>query len=131
MELFWKSAAAVLISVILGLTLGKWEKNITLLLYVAVCCMVGIIAVSFLEPVMDILRQLETMSGLDNSTLSILLKVLGISFVAEIICMICVDSGNSTLGKILGFLSSCVILWLSIPIVNQFLDILKQIMGAV
>lgn len=131
MDLFWKSSAAVIITVILCLTLGKWENGITILLTVAVCCMVGIIAASFLAPVLDLLSQLELLSNLDNSTLKILLKILGISFISEITCVISTDSGYSSLGKMITFLSSCVILWLSIPIVNQFLDLLKQILGAV
>ena len=131
MDLFWKSAAAVLITVVIALTLGKWESNITLMLSVAVCSMVSMIAVSFLEPVMDLFRQLSAMSGLGKNTLTILLKILGIGFVTEIVSLICTDSGNSSLGKIMTFLSSSVVLWLSIPIINQLIDILKQILGAI
>jgi len=131
MNLFWKSAAAILICVILTITLEKRESNIALLLSVTTCCMVGVISISFLEPVMDLLFQLEVLANLEDNTLKILIKILGISFVAEIVCMICADSGNSSLGKILGFLSSCVILWLAIPIVNQFLDLLKYILGVI
>lgn len=131
MDLFWKSAAAVLITVVIALALGKWESNITLMLSVAACSMVGMIAVSFLEPVMDLFRQLSAMSGLGKNTLAILLKILGIGFVTEIVSLICTDSGNSSLGKIMTFLSSSVVLWLSIPIINQLVDILKQILGAI
>jgi len=130
MDLFWKSTAAVIITVILCLSLGKWENGITILLTIAVCCMLGIISASFLSPVIDLLGQLEILSNLDNHILKILLKILGISFISEITYMICTDSGNSSLGKMITFLSSCVILWLSIPIVNQFIDLLKRILGA-
>lgn len=131
MDLFWKSAAVVLITVIVSLAIGKWESNITLMLTVAVCCMVGMTALSFLEPVMDLLYQLASMCNLGNNTLSILLKIMGVTFIAEIISLVCSDSGYSSLGKAFGFLSSSVGLWLSIPIINQLIDLLKQILGAI
>ena len=37
MSLFWKAAAAVLLAVVLGLSLGK-QKDIGVLLTMAVCC---------------------------------------------------------------------------------------------
>ena len=43
MSLFWKAAAAVLLAVVLGLSLGK-QKDIGVLLTMAVCCMVAMIA---------------------------------------------------------------------------------------
>ena len=48
MSLFWKAAAAVLLAVVLGLSLGK-QKDIGVLLTMAVCCMVAMIAISYLE----------------------------------------------------------------------------------
>ena len=51
MSLFWKAAAAVLLAVVLGLSLGK-QKDIGVLLTMAVCCMVAMIAISYLEPVL-------------------------------------------------------------------------------
>ena len=38
MSLFWKAAAAVLLAVVLGLSLGK-QKDIGVLLTMAVCCL--------------------------------------------------------------------------------------------
>lgn len=131
MDLFWKSVAAALISVILGLAVGKWEHNFSLLLSVLFCCMVGVVVASFLVPVMDLMAQLEAIGKIGNNTLRILLKVVGISFVGELVSLICMDAGNSSMAKMVGFLTSSVILWLSIPIINQFIDMLKQILGAV
>ena len=53
MSLFWKAAAAVLLAVVLGLSLGK-QKDIGVLLTMAVCCMVTMIAISYLEPVLGL-----------------------------------------------------------------------------
>ena len=83
MSLFWKAAAAVLLAVVLGLSLGK-QKDIGVLLTMAVCCMVAMIAISYLEPVLDFLRELETLGDLQGDMLGILLKAVGIGLVSEI-----------------------------------------------
>lgn len=126
---FWKTAAAVLLAVILGLTVGKQEKDLSILLTMAVCCMVAAIAVSYLEPVLDLLRELESIGELQGGLLGILLKAVGIALVAELAGMICSDAGNGSLGKTLQMLGSAVILYLSIPIFDALLTLIRDILG--
>ena len=127
MSLFWKAAAAVLLAVVLGLSLGK-QKDIGVLLTMAVCCMVAMIAISYLEPVLDFLRELETLGDLQGDMLGILLKAVGIGLVSEIAGLVCNDAGNGSLGKTLQMLGSAVILYLSLPIFTALLELIREIL---
>lgn len=129
MELFWKAAAAALIAVVLGLALGKQGKDFSILLIVAVCAMTAVIVLTYLEPMLDFLRELESLGDLQGDMLGILLKAVGIGLVAEIAGMICSDAGNASLGKTLQMLGSAAILYLSIPIFNAFLKLIQEILG--
>lgn len=129
METFWKAAAIVLITVILGLALGKQEKDIATVLTLTGCCILGIFAVSYLEPVLDLLRELESVGQLQSGMLGILLKAVGIALTAEISAMICSDAGSNSLGKTLQMLGSAVIVYLSIPIFQAFLTLIREILG--
>lgn len=131
MELFWKAAAAALITAVLGLTLGKQAKDISTLLTMAVCCMVVVIAFAYLEPVLDFLRELEALGDLQGDMLGILLKALGIGLVAEVAAMVCADAGNASLGKTVQMLGGAVILYLSLPIFNALLELIRQILGEI
>lgn len=131
MELFWKAAAGVLLTVVLGLALGKQEKDFSILLTVAVCSMVAIISISYLEPVLDFLRQLEAMGDLQGDMLGILLKSLGIGLVAELAGMVCNDAGNGALGKAIQMLGAAAILYLSIPIFTALMELIQKILGEV
>lgn len=126
---FWKAAAAVLLAVILGLAIGKQEKDLSVLLTMAVCCMVAMIAVSYLEPVLDLMWELESIGSLQGGMLGILLKTVGIALVAELAGMICNDAGNASLGKTLQMLGSALILYLSVPIFNALLTLIRDILG--
>lgn len=129
MQLFIKTCGAVLLTVILIITLGKGSKDLSLVLGVAVCCLVSIAALEYLRPVIEFIRQLENIGGLDHSMIRILLKAVGIGLISEIAALICNDSGNSSLGKAVKLMGSAVILWLSLPLYGMTIELLQRILG--
>ncbi len=131
MDGFWKASAAVLLTVVLVLALGKREKDISVLLTMAVCCMVTAVAMSYLEPVLDLLWEVEAMANVQDGMMEILMKAVGIGLVVEIAGMICSDAGNSSLGKTIQMLGTVVILSLSIPLFRGFLTLIQEILGQV
>ena len=131
MDLFLQATAAVLLAVILYHVVSPHNKELGLLLTLAVCCMVAAAAGRFIQPVIGFLDTLQQVGDLDSSYLGILLKVVGIGFLSEIAALVCADAGNATLGKTLQMLSACVILWLSIPLLNSLLDLIQDILGEV
>lgn len=131
MEIFWRMLAAALVSVVLTLALDRQSRDFSLLVTVAVCCMIGAAAVKFLNPVMEYMGQLEALGDLREDLLLSLLKIFGIGMSGEMAASVCNDAGNSSLGKGLRFLSNAAILYLSIPIFSSLTDLLVQILGDV
>lgn len=131
MEQYLRGCAGALLAVILYLTLGKQGKEMGTLLTMAVCSMICAIAMSYLKPVMDFVEQLEITGNLDRNLIGILLKAAGIGFLSEIACLVCADAGNSALGKSVQILGTGVILWLSIPLFQELLELLERILGGV
>ena len=120
-----------MIAVVLGLALSKQQKDIGTMLTMAVCCMISGVALVYLEPVLEFLRELEGLGELQGDILGILLKGVGIGLVAEMAAMVCSDAGNASLGKTLQFLGGTVILYLSIPVFRSFLDVIREILGGI
>lgn len=131
MALFWKVAAAVLLAVVLEMALGKRGAEFQTVLSVAVCCIGAAAAVSYLEPVLDFLWELEALGGLKGGVLAVLLKVAGIGLVAELAAMVCTDAGDASLGKTLELLGSAAILYLSLPVLTQMMALIQTILGEV
>lgn len=131
MDLFLQATAAVLLAVILFLVLNPHSKELGLLLTVAVCCMVVAAAGQFIQPVVGFLDTLQQVGNLDSAYLGILLKVVGIGFLSEVAALVCADAGNATLGKTLQMLATCVILWLSIPLLGSLLELIQDVLGEV
>ena len=93
--------------------------------------MVLMVMLRFLDPILELLKQFETLGNLQPQWLSILLKAVCIGLVVEICSLICTDAGNSTLAKALQILGTVVILWLSVPLMNSLIDLLQQILGEI
>ena len=129
MEQFFQAAAMIFVALILILVINPHSKEIALLLTLCVCCLVAGAAGEFLQPVIEFLENVQQIGQLDNLYLGILLKIVGIGFLAEITALVCTDAGNATLGKTLQMLASCVILWLSIPLLNSLLELVQDILG--
>lgn len=128
MDLFWKAAAGVLVTLILTLALGKQEKDFSTVLSLIVCTAVTGIAVFYLEPVLDFLEALNALGNLQKDMIGILMKLLGIGLVCRIAGTVCADAGNGALGKTVEILGGVTVLYLSLPIFSAFLELLQQIL---
>lgn len=129
MDAVWKGAAGAILAVVLGLAIGKKDKDITVLLSVAMCCMLALMAMRYLEPVLDFFETLRQTANLDPRMMEILLKTVGIGMISQIACLVCDDAGNSALGKALQILSAAVILWMSVPLLESLLNLVQEILG--
>lgn len=128
---YFQAIGAVLIALILALLLGTRDKSAASLLTMAVCAMVLILGLTYLEPVVAFLQELEALGNLQSDLVRVLLKVGGIGILTEISALLCADSGNASLGQSIKILSSGVILWLSLPVFQALLELIQDILGGV
>lgn len=128
MELFLQATAAAIVTLILALTIEKQGKDIAILLTAAVCCMIGVVAVTYFSQVIGFLRQLQTLGNLNSTIISSLLRILGIGLITELSAMVCTDAGNSALSKALEFLGAAVSLALSVPIFTELIELVQKIL---
>lgn len=131
MDTFMKACALALLTVVLGFTVNKGWREAGLLLSLCALCMVTLAAIGYLSPVIDLLRSLQRETGLDGDLMAALLKIVGIGLTAEIAGLVCTDAGNAGLGKTIALLGTAVILWLSVPLLTQLLDLTQQILGGI
>ena len=129
MDNFWKTTALILITVVLCNLICKQEKDIAVLLSMIACCIAIMAAVSYLNPILDFLQELEKFGQIEEGFLSVLIKAVGIGFVSEIAGMICTDAGNSSLGKTVHMLGTAGILYLSLPVFRTLVTMIQEILG--
>ena len=125
---FLKTISGVLLALVLGICLSKQAKDWSMLLSVAVCCMVMAVAARFFIPLIRFMEKLQDTAQLDREVLSVLLKAVGVGLVGEFASLICQDSGFSSLGKGIQILTTATVLWLALPLMESLLDIVGKIL---
>ena len=128
MEAYWKAAAIVILTIILGITLEKSQKDIAVALIITACCAVIMVALRYISEVINFLWELTEATGNPNSFLNTLLKITGVALMTEFTGFISSDAGNSSLAKAMQFLGTSVILYLSIPIFEAFFSMIQEIL---
>ena len=118
-----------MVALVLYLILNKQAKDFSAVLSICACCMIIICAVNFLKPLIDFVKKLESLGQFDPEILKIMLKSVGVGLLTEIISLICIDAGNSSLGKSLQILGSAVILYLAIPLFTNLVDIIQDVLS--
>jgi stage III sporulation protein AD len=123
---YLRFAAAALVGLILTLVVGRQSKDLSLLLSLAVCVLLCLGALEFLEPVTEFLTQLRKLGDLDGEAVSILLKCAGIGMLSDLAGLLCADAGEGAMGKALQLCSNAAILWLSLPLFRQVLTMIGE-----
>lgn len=129
METFWKVTAIIILTVILGITIGKTEKDIAVVLTIVACCIVMIVVLQYLSEVITFLWSLGNDAEGQDSIMEILLKISGVALMTELTGLISADAGNSSLAKAMEILGNAAILFLSLPLFKTFFTMIQEIMG--
>lgn len=129
MEIFWKAAAVIVLTVILEAAVRKSEKDIAAVLSVTACCIVMTVAMQYLWEVITFFRELAGWFSGSESLMERMLKVSAVALVTELTSLISADAGNSSLGKAANILGNAAILYLSVPLLDSLLQIIQEITG--
>ena len=118
-----------LLGLILWLFFQKQEKDYATLLTLAICIIGVTIACQSLRPVLVFVRQLKSVSRIQDDVIEVLLKAVGISMTTEIAGMICGDAGNTALQRTIRMVGTMTILTLSVPVFQSLLSLVQEILG--
>ena len=129
MNIYWKIAVGILTALILWINLSRSNKDLAVLISLAICAMSGIAGIAFLQPIVEFIKKLQHVGNLDSELVAVVLKVVGIGMISEISALICKDAGNESLGKTLQFVSAATVLWISIPVFDKLIALLDRILG--
>jgi stage III sporulation protein AD len=131
MEDMLKVAAGVLVAAMLTIILQGQGKAYVTLLIVAVATMGACIAFNYIKPIIAFLNRLQDVSNLKSETLTTLLKAVGIGVLNEFCGAICTDTGNTSLAKMLNLVSSVAIMWISLPVLEQIMELITHVLEGI
>ena len=122
-----KIAMLGVMAVMLALPLKKDKSEYSMLLILVACLMIGILALVQIREVLDFIVKLESYLGENKVYVTILLKMVGITYVAEFGANICRDAGYGAVADQIAFYGKLMLLAVSMPILNALFDLLAKL----
>lgn len=110
----------------LAIQLKQNKAEYSVLLCVGISILVFFSVFHYLEVIIDTVKEVSELINLDTTYIAILLKMLGVTYIAEFSSGICKDGGYQTLASQIEIFSKLTILVMSLPIL---VSLLKTIQG--
>ena len=83
-----------------------------------------------LQIIVDAIQAIETYLPLDQRYIKILLKIVGITYIAEFSSDLCKDAGYQTIAGQIQIFGKLSVLAVSMPVLLALLDVIQNFLGA-
>lgn len=110
---------------ILAIQLKQMKSEFSVYICIGVGILIFMSLVGHLEGILDTVKSLTASIDLEHSYITILLKMLGITYVAEFSSGICKDAGFQTIASQIEIFSKISILLLSMPILAALIQTIQ------
>lgn len=119
-----------LVAVILAIIFKKGKEEYSLYISIGACALILIWGFSKLEVIFDAIEQLQGYIKVNKSYVTILIKIIGITYVTEIASSLCKDSGYQAIADQIELVGKLTILAISMPIMLAILDTIDNLLTA-
>ena len=118
-----------IVAVALAVQLKPLRPEFSVYLILTAGLVIVFLGISRLELILETVREIGTYIQVKNIYFGMLLKMLGISYIAEFASGICKDAGYGALGSQIEMFGKLLILAVSAPVLLALLETLQRVMG--
>ena len=119
-----------IVGVLLALQIRTVKPDMAVYLGIATSLLILLLAVDKLEVVLEGVLKIQGYLSIHAAYIQALLKIIGITYVAEFAADICKDAGYGTLAGQIGIFSKLSILAVSMPVLIALLETMHGFLGA-
>ncbi len=112
--------------VLLALQVKQQKAEFSVYLCIGISLMIFFSIFQYLEEILKTIRELTATINLNSTYVATLLKMLGVTYVAEFSANICKDAGYQTVASQIEIFSKLTLLVLSLPILVALLQTIQN-----
>lgn len=113
-------------AVVLGMLVRSVKPEFGVMIGMAACTCIFLLLIHKIELVLDYMNTIWDLLPVDKTFMSMLLKMIGISYIAEFSGDICKDAGYQTMAGQIELFAKVSILLISMPILMSFLELIGE-----
>ncbi len=115
-----------IVAAILAMQLQDTKKEYVIVIGLAVTLIIFFSIISSLQVIVDAIYTIQQAINIEVAYIEVVLKMLGITYVAELASSVCKDTGYGSIAKQIELFAKITILALSMPILLALLQIIEQ-----
>lgn len=123
-----KIIAIGMIALIVIIIIKQYRPEFAVYISIIAGILILMLALQKMGNIVSLIQEISEKSGVNGKFLSILLKITGISILAEFAVSICKDSGESSIASKIEMGSKVIIIAMSIPIISSLLELMLEIL---
>ena len=113
---------------LLSIPLQKEKKEYSVLLGIAACTVLFAFLITKIQLVLEFVQKLESMTSVDSYYIGLVIKMIGITYVAEFTANICRDAGCTALAGQIELFAKVSVLVVSLPVLLAFLEMIGSML---
>lgn len=117
-----------LLALIIIVILKQYKPEFAIYISMIAGVLILVLAIQKLTGIINLLQSLSNKTYINQSFLSILLKITGIAFITEFAVSICSDAGEKAIASKIEIGSKVIIIAMSIPIITSLLELVIEIL---
>ena len=117
-----------LLALIIIVILKQYKPEFAIYISMIAGVLILVLAIQKLTGIINLLQSLANKTYINQSFLSILLKITGIAFITEFAVSICSDAGEKAIASKIEIGSKVIIIAMSIPIITSLLELVIEIL---
>lgn len=110
------------IASVICLVLKEQVPEIALSLSIGVCVLIFLLVLPLMKDLVDLFNNFSKYIGLDNSYITLVIRIIGIAYLTELGAALCIDAGQNAIGTKIELGGKIIIMSMSIPIINEILN---------
>ncbi len=115
-------------AIIIAIILKQYKPEFSIYISIVAGIIILSLVIDKLSSIIDLLTNLANKTSINSSFLVLLLKITGISILAEFAISICKDSGETAIANKVDLGGKILIISMSIPIISTMLETILRIL---
>lgn len=127
MDIF-KVIGVGIIAAMLASFLKPQRPEIAMLIIICAGVVIFSITVPYINSLFSVFRDISAQAGIESNYLAVVIKIIGIAYVAQISSEICRDAGQGSVAIKIEIAAKLIIVVMSIPVMYKMLSVVTQLL---
>ena len=128
MEIF-KIAGLGIAAATIAVFVKNWKPELAMQVSLSAAIVILITVLPYLKTAINMLKDISDQTGLETSQISLVLKVVGIAYIAQFASELCRDAGENAVATKIELAGKVIIMTLSMPVIYGLMGIVNDIIS--